>query len=75
LWVSTKSASDAPPPRELLRLLASVAVSGLSQITWMPRRRKARADRRVHVVRRDDRHRLDPVFSRASRLAISAKSP
>jgi hypothetical protein len=51
-----------------LRASASVEVSGLSQMTWMPRFRNSRASRIVHVVGRDDGHRLDAVFSRASRF-------
>jgi hypothetical protein len=37
-------------------------------MTWMPAFRKAFAGPGVHVVRRDDRHRLDAVGSRGFRL-------
>ena len=42
---------------------ASVEVSGLSQMTWMPASRNALAGRKVHVVRRDDGDRLDAVLA------------
>ena len=51
---------SSPAPRSA-SASASVVDSGLSQITSMPASRKARGDRRVQVVRRDDDDRLDAV--------------
>ena len=64
----------ARPARRACARPSSVVVSGLSQMTWMPRSRNALAAGEVDVVGRDDRHHVDPVLARASRAWPSRRS-
>ncbi len=74
MCVSTKSASDSAATLASFFASAKVAVSGLSQITWMPRFKNSRATGACMWLGVTIDTASMPFFRRASRLAIVAKS-
>ena len=72
--MSTKSASESAAALASFFASASVAVSGLSQMTWMPRLRNSRAAGACMWFGVTIATASMPPFRRASRLAMVAKS-